>query len=229
MLTQISQVLRSMKKLRNLSITLQECTDAFHNVAVPNANQQPDIHSVWIDSLHVAVTRRTALGVAKPVYDVLSYLSPSSFVLSLENLVASLAGDFLLDSGGKLFPYGSSITIIASDIMVRLFSWNHFPLLSKLAGGCNVVHTIHVEAPMASIIASRRRDSLKAHPSLRNIRLKHCDELTETDVEVLATYFRDAEDSTGLDSLEIISCRAISERVLLETEDKLGDRFTWRL
>ncbi|TDL21229.1 hypothetical protein BD410DRAFT_899047 [Rickenella mellea] len=219
--------LQTMKVLRDLSVTLDGCIAP---LAELDHSLQLDRHSVHIDTLNVVVKNMTSSVAVAPIYDCLFFLSPSEFCLSLDTLETENGWNLFYGSDYDfIFPYGSSISIVISNVLLRA-NGLEFDLLDELAPGFDVARTICIEAPGSSIVSfSGVPDSLVNYPS--HLRLKSCDQLTEDKLAVLLDQFLGISELRGLCSLAIISCRQISETFLLNVEDEYGRwiKLTWQL
>ncbi len=65
--------------------------------------------------------------------------------------------------------------------------------------------------------------------SLDQLRFVNCDAFTEHEIEALTTKLLPNDAGNGVQSLEIISCKMISEDFLLGLQEEVGDRLKWTL
>ncbi|TDL22450.1 hypothetical protein BD410DRAFT_262896 [Rickenella mellea] len=142
-LTSLSQALHSMTALKNLTLTLSWCTEAWN----PPTTQTHDRHSVHIESLEVSILNQTKPGVVEDIFDVLSYLSPSTVTIKLMDFPEphSCPEAFFCTLSEEMFPYGSTIKIYTRTVDFR----KNFMLLTNLVRGCNIAQRILIEAPTA--------------------------------------------------------------------------------
>ncbi|TDL22452.1 hypothetical protein BD410DRAFT_263060 [Rickenella mellea] len=158
------------------------------------------------------------------------FLLPSTVEIILSNLADERPQDFLRNSAGKIFPYGPTIKIRLSSVGTS-DSWSELALLPALVEACDVVHMISIDAPMASIANVEYDDQdWTVFASLRHLQLRYCDQLTESEVQLLAdNVMTGAESERGLQSLEILSCRNVSEEFLSEMSTEVGPKLKWKL
>ncbi|TDL22471.1 hypothetical protein BD410DRAFT_898375 [Rickenella mellea] len=227
-----SQAASLMTSLRNLSITVSGCSGA-----VPDSEDIPrsrDFHTVHIETLMINISHSTPRNFVARLYDTLGILFPSTVLLQLTDLVDENP-DFLRNSAGNIFPYGSMMNIRLSSVGDTRQSWEQSALLPTLVAACDVVHTLHIEAPMASLFGPRTMAGpvdidWRLFTSLRHLQLLHCNELYVSDVKQLAdNLIIGAEPEAGLQSLEILSCQNVSEYYLSGLGAKVGPEIKWKL
>ncbi|TDL22461.1 hypothetical protein BD410DRAFT_788752 [Rickenella mellea] len=214
----LAPTFHAMKNLKALSVTVKEFRGSF-TPPDGRVGGTPDRHSVPIDTLDLALQDRSKSIVIEPFYDYLSFLKPSTVNLSLEGLLdtdISLPRKSCLAGTVGIFPYGSTINtrLLPIDIPQP--------------------NTIHIEARTASFLTPWPtpwmipQDDWKFFIPLRYIRLTRCDYLTEWEVHALATkLIGHARPKTGLQRLEVISCRGISVEFLLDLSEKVGSKLIW--
>ncbi|TDL22449.1 hypothetical protein BD410DRAFT_788738 [Rickenella mellea] len=231
----LAQAIYSMKNLRNLSVTLKRCREASSDLNIEDL-KTPSRHSVFIDTLHVTIKDCTTYAVVEPLYHALSHLSASTVNFTLEDLTdmdIPTRCTYLSTGRGNIsmFPHGSTINIR----ILRLE--NPYPiryrpsLLAVLVQDCDIANTIHIEARSnTTFISHYEAIEWKYFSALRHLRFTHCDELSEMELHALVTNLMiGAEPGKGLQSLEVIECRGISEECLLDLADNVGSKLTWKL
>ncbi|TDL21266.1 hypothetical protein BD410DRAFT_868305 [Rickenella mellea] len=218
--------LRSMVNLEALSLTVRDRSKlSISDDIIPIR----DPRSVHINTLQLNIRDMTCYQVVEPMYYALSYLSASSVQITLDNLPDQIPLTYGEDIA---FPYGSKIHIRLSQIATSYYPWNSSGLLAELVHGCPIAETISVEAPTTGYILPRSysEDRMNAH-SLREVQFKYCDRLTEDEVEDLVAKLMLDDEGIGLQSLEILYCKGISEDFLLHLSDipGVGQKLKWTL
>ncbi|TDL22451.1 hypothetical protein BD410DRAFT_898365 [Rickenella mellea] len=225
------QAICSMKNLTVLSLKLTACLDTVSRV---RSTKNLERHSVPIDTLQIYIKDFTEYDVVEQLYDALSFLSPSTIDLTLENLLSTLGNwPFYFLKNGEIFPYGSVINVRILGVehptlYTRLYP---FGFLTELVQGCNIAHTIHVEARYTSFVSQYdTSERWKYFANLRHLRFTHCDRLAEWEIKALVENLMiNKEPGKGLLSLEVINCPGISENFLLDLKDEVGSRLRWEL
>ncbi|TDL18942.1 hypothetical protein BD410DRAFT_830665 [Rickenella mellea] len=229
-IAKITRALQCMTSLQDLSLTIEECSsfsDESDESDDSDDSDEPVVmphrHSVRIEDLHVTIKDGTTHEVAEQVYDILSYLIPTTLHIDLANLNTADSSKFVVDSEGVMFPYASVINIRISQVI----SSGNFPLLSSLLSNCDIAHTVNIEAPTETFIdESYHGHHWSSFAQLRNLRFKYCDSLSEAEVTQLVKNL--VPEGKASRSLEIISCRGISEEFMSDLQDK-GDKLVWKL
>ncbi|TDL21210.1 hypothetical protein BD410DRAFT_840679 [Rickenella mellea] len=214
--------LYSMKKLKDLSFKLHRCPE--ENFLLSDNVTHPKAHSVHIERLAISIDGDMQ-GYSALFFDALMYLWPSTVELSIDSIGPE---KFLVDAGGESFLFGSAIKLQiprAFDVMTTLMN---------ILRNCDIVETVHFDTPLAKGPTAWRRRQLRHDDwerigSLDNLRFMNCDGFTESDITTLARNTLLPEAEQGLQSLEIISCKLISEDFLLGLHDDVGDRLKWTL
>ncbi|TDL21280.1 hypothetical protein BD410DRAFT_899074 [Rickenella mellea] len=236
-ITSLARVLYATKALQDLSLTFMHIAEIVEG-SVLDSTELPDRHSVRIDKLQVTFHNVTH-DVVESVYDVLSFLAPSTMHITLDNAGYShhnagyihRSANFLRDTRGRLFPYGSTIHLSVST-MGNPYGLENVDIMSELARNCTAERTVHIEAPMAELIGSWRTiDDWKVGWSLRHLRFSYCDRLTERNVSDIVNHLMVRATKKPIETLEIHHCRGISEEFLLDISEEHGieQRLTWRL
>ncbi|TDL21191.1 hypothetical protein BD410DRAFT_804384 [Rickenella mellea] len=222
--TSLSQALCSTTNLRCLALTLASCTSMDGDTLVVRPG-----HSVPLESMEIGIRGQTSWKVVQTLFDALFSFSASTTEIALHNLPNSDGPDSLYTSDNKIFPYGSEIKICVLEMVDPYGVWTNFSLLEEVVKGCNIAHTVHIEASVATMIDDPEKCTWESFSSLRHLHLKYCDQLTEREVEALVTNLMvGAEPGKGLQSLEIISCRGISEEFVLDLIYAAGpNKITW--
>ncbi|TDL16263.1 hypothetical protein BD410DRAFT_902122 [Rickenella mellea] len=218
--TSLEQALHRTLNLRELSI---KCHD-FHpdrdaDLEVPQPMSPPDTprpRSVHIESLKIMLRGSVSFYAVKLLYSILQYLSPSLVDISL-----LLHGDPENCLIHNLFPYGPTI-----QLQIGLpCSLPH--LLSQLLRNDNGKIVNSLQFRMSSFDCELGLSPEWTHfRPLRHLRFQNCVMLKESHVEKVARRLLACED---FQSLEIISCRNLSEEFLLDLQDEVGERLTWSL
>ncbi|TDL21504.1 hypothetical protein BD410DRAFT_293912 [Rickenella mellea] len=229
--TSLMQALYSMVNLKNLSLTFDACGDLMTDHPLADLGMLDD-HSVAIESLRIEFANQTPYKVIGRLYDSLSFLSPSSVDITMEKLFNDEKyplDRFFFRNKDHIFPHGSTIRIHVSGMRKTLDSQTSGGLLTELVEGCQIAHTIHLEVPDVSLI--RLQSTNWSHfSSLRHLRFKGCDNLTEPEVdELVRNLMCGNAEGMGLQSLEIFSCEKISEEFLVELGDNVGPKLTWKM
>ncbi|TDL21217.1 hypothetical protein BD410DRAFT_804406 [Rickenella mellea] len=161
--------------------------------------------------------RDCTLGNVLPA-DKATYPKPHS--VHIDRLAISIEGE-MQDYSGLLF-----------DALSHLWpSTLELSIYSNLPDSCDVVKTVHFDAPMGKGPSWCLLDNVhwERIRSLDNLRFTNCDGFTESEVETLTTKLLPTEAENAMRSLEIISCKLISEDFLLGLHDEVGDRLKWTL
>ncbi|TDL14689.1 hypothetical protein BD410DRAFT_902939 [Rickenella mellea] len=229
-LCELLESIYSMTNLQFLSLTF---VGSLRGVPCGSYPAKPNRHSVPIDTLQITFKYITYEWVIEPLYVNLSYLSPSTINLSLENVLGR-SNDYpsYLFDRGDLFPYGSIINVrILGVYRPPYYTYKPFPFLTGLVRGCEIAHTIHIEADDTAFISLRDTpDQWTYFTNLRHLRFTRCDRLAEWEIRALVENLMiNAAPGMGLQSLEVIKCPGISEDVLLELKDKVGSKLRWEL
>ncbi|TDL21199.1 hypothetical protein BD410DRAFT_307904 [Rickenella mellea] len=218
----LTKTLHSMKNLQDLSLILAVIIGA--NILPLDNTAFPKPHSVHIDRLAVTILGEKQDHSAL-LFDALMHLTPSTLELSIYSIEPV---GFFFNSEHEMFPFASVIKLHvphAIDVMMTLVN---------LMRHCDIVKTVHFDTPMANGLSAwshglRNNDDWERIRSLDHLRFTNCDEFTASDVEALTTILLPNEAENGLQSLEIISCKWISEDFLLALHDEVGDRLKWTL
>ncbi|TDL22455.1 hypothetical protein BD410DRAFT_839886 [Rickenella mellea] len=153
-----AQAVYSMKSLRQLSLTINDCTSA--NIKVETTH---DLHSVPIDALHVAVKGRTSYALVDSFYVSLSFLSASTVHFTLVDVRYAPDEDntplefYYASESELMFPYGSVINVTTLGIEERFDPNVHPGLLVWLVEDCKIAHTINFDTTRGVIYMSFRR------------------------------------------------------------------------
>ncbi|TDL22457.1 hypothetical protein BD410DRAFT_839888 [Rickenella mellea] len=237
-LVSFSQAVNSMTSLRNLSVTLGDC--AGDEPDDSEILRSRDLHTVPIETLEITIRQIASSIYAARLYDALGFLFPSTVEIDVDYLGDETPSDFLRNSAGDRFPYGSTIknrraTDGSLGTTLQSRRWDQLGILPTLVAACDVVNSIHIEAPMGSlfglhILARPVNINWVIFASLRHLELRYCDQLYSSNVRLLAdNLIIGAIPGTGLQSLEILCCRSIPEKFLLGLSAKVGPKLKWKL
>ncbi|TDL21213.1 hypothetical protein BD410DRAFT_840682 [Rickenella mellea] len=222
LIEEIAATIHRMTNLQDLSLKLENCTVGEEEFEL--SDDAPEPHSVPIDRLAVTIfgdMREYAVSM----FNALMHFRPSTVELSIHSSRPEM---FLYNSTDGYFPYGSAIKLHTPqmiDVMVAL---------ADLLQSCDIVKTVHFDAPMGSGPLQWRwrgldSDDWERIRSLDHLRFMNCDQFTESDVEALARNILQTEVESRIQSLEINSCKLVSEDFLLGLHDEVGDRLKWTL
>jgi hypothetical protein len=216
-----------MKNLQHLSILLCNCRREFgmENDTIPlKKNLILEAHSVQIKSLQIRIESDTSQSVVSKVFGNLSFLIADTLEIFMDTFKPPEV--LLRTYSGEMVPYGSAISLqIGTDRRSRS---NDFPLLTELVKGCKIAHSIHIETSTMDII--HPEDPLEVFDNLRHLSLKNCHKLTEEEAKLLTQKLMDeADPAKGLTSLELISCRQLSEGFLLDLGNEFGKKVNWKV
>ncbi|TDL25170.1 hypothetical protein BD410DRAFT_785011 [Rickenella mellea] len=215
----LARALHAMPNLQHLFLELWHCLCAM-NVTPLGPQEIPERHSVNIQTLQISVKGLTRRELIQDLYDALAYFTPSTVNISLTfDFVSEDPEDFkfLHTSDDKIFPHGSTIQITIFHHPAAIFY-----TLWELTGTCDIVSSVQLEIPDAYI-------DLHNYPkisSIRHLRFRNCDTLAESDVETLTKKFTCLNDG-GLESLEFIYCKKLSEEFLLDLKSEFGEKVKW--
>ncbi|TDL21490.1 hypothetical protein BD410DRAFT_804159 [Rickenella mellea] len=224
----LMRALHSLKNLKILSLTFDGCSE------VDDPQEIIDMlgnHSVAIDTLQIAILNGTSPDLIISLYKGLQYLSPSAVHIHMEDIDDEEHDleEFFFTLPEDSFPYGSTITIHASRTKEINLAWWPGPILTGIVERCQIAHTVHFDGPTVSFIKSGSTD-WRRFASLRHVRFKSCDHLTEPEVDDLARNLMCGKaEGAGLQTLEIFSCRMISEEFLVELGDAVGPKLKWKM
>ncbi|TDL21171.1 hypothetical protein BD410DRAFT_840646 [Rickenella mellea] len=204
------------KNLQNLSLSLTRC---FSDHRSPlEIKDIPPPHSFNSKKLKLIIVEGKLQQLIQPLNRALLYLSPSEVDISLDK---TTIGCLYTDSG-EIFPCGSTIRLRISG------SCDLLGILEGLVRRCDIVRSVHFDAPMGYVSAKKAETSNRGDfSSLRHLRLQNCDRLCGEDVKAMARNLFSDDADVGLQSLEIISCKNISEDYLLNLSDDVGERLKW--
>ncbi|TDL21167.1 hypothetical protein BD410DRAFT_789923 [Rickenella mellea] len=211
----LSETFHAMRSMRDLSLELCSCT----NQTASCAAALPERHSFNMDALKIYVEGDTPDVVVGQLYSVLSYLAPSTMVISLQHSSKDMA--LLHNTDGRLFPYGSTIRLLIKQPL------NTFRLLEELLPVCDIVRSVHLVAPTTSFSVRSPPCPWMAGSSLRHLRIEKASLSPEDDMKILARAFLSTNNDDRSRSLELVSCEKISETFLLELQDDVGDGLQW--
>lgn len=218
-----TKALLSMKSLREFSVSLERVNSIRPDPTLDNAKVVcPTPRSVHIEKLNIRMMHQTRCSVIRPIFCALSCLSPSVTHMTLENLLYDYPQIRMLDDKLPLAPIVHICIFRGGE--KNIGTLGEYPLLPVLLQH-DIVHSIHIEAPTAPIIAPW--DPLSPSGSLRNLSLKNCDQLTEDDLQKLAELINLTDEVEGLQTLDVISCRGISKDFLLNLEEVVGKKLRW--
>ncbi|TDL21214.1 hypothetical protein BD410DRAFT_308329 [Rickenella mellea] len=218
----LATTLHSMKNLQDLSFLLEGRTG--EDILLSDNAAYPKPHSVHIDRLAISIVGNMQ-DYSAPLFDVLIHLRPSTVELSINS---NAPYRHLLNSKGEFFPYGSTIKFeIPQTIDVTT-------TLVNLVQNWDIVRTVHFDTPMAHSLSEWRQNRLHHDDwerirSLDTLRFMNCDKFSESDIEAFTTKLFQTEAENGPRSLEIVSCKLISEDFLLGLHDEVGDRLKWTI
>ncbi|TDL21203.1 hypothetical protein BD410DRAFT_789956 [Rickenella mellea] len=216
-LESLAATLRSMTNLQDLSFVLEHCTVADE---VPSVDVALKPRSVHIDRLAISI-HGDMQEYSAVLFDALMHFRPSTLELSM----CSIASDkFFFNSEGDWFPYGSVIKLKIPQTMDVMTT------LADVMENCDIVKTVYFDVIKARSPRWARRQwndgDWKRIRSLDHLRFTNCDDITESEMEALTTQLLQTEAEK---SLEIISCKMISEDLLLRLQDEVGDGLKWTL
>ncbi|TDL19252.1 hypothetical protein BD410DRAFT_443088 [Rickenella mellea] len=215
----LARTLYQMKTLQDLSITLFNCETATQIQLRP-----PPPHSFSIKSLKLTIAADEALNddyYGMPsLNSALTYLSPSAVDISLENEDTHI--QCLYDCKRQLFPYGSAIRLRISRECDLL------EILAELVRRCDIARSVHLDGASGYFDAySLHMCNWRDFKSLRHLRFQNCRQIFEEDVKAIASNLFLEDEDVGLQSLEFISCKNISEDFLLNLNNDVGGRLKW--
>ncbi|TDL21202.1 hypothetical protein BD410DRAFT_307978 [Rickenella mellea] len=219
----LAKTLHSMQNLQDLSLKLLHFTGT--EFVPSDRAAYPNPHSVHIDRLAISILGEMP-GYSELLSDAIMHLLPSTVELSINSIRPEM---LLFNSEGKLlFPCDTTIKLQTPqpiDVMRTL---------ADLLRNCDSIKTVHFDTPMAKGPLEWRHRQLDHNDwerirSLYHLRFMNCDEFTEPEIEALTTKLLSSEAENGVQSLEVILCKLISEDFLLGIHDEVGDRLKWTL
>ncbi|TDL21533.1 hypothetical protein BD410DRAFT_867416 [Rickenella mellea] len=223
-----ARVVYAMTNLKDLSLAIHYAADN-DSVSPLDASEVLKPHSFHIESLSISLQDVvTSAKVVKPLYSCLSYFTPRTVSIYVSNILTkkSIHDFFYYDFEGKChsFLYGSTIRIVVQH------ECDVFYILRDVLKRCDIAHSVHIWAPQSyfthrSLPPSKWPDVLSI--PLRHLCLQSCDRLTEDNVEALAKYFLSAEEGRGLQTLDIRSCKKISEKPFFNLGDEIEHKIKW--
>ncbi|TDL26948.1 hypothetical protein BD410DRAFT_476926 [Rickenella mellea] len=93
---------------------------------------------------------------------------------------------------------------------------------------CKIAETVRVQAPDGLFFASEGEpEDWECYSSLRTLQFIGCRELYESELKEFADHLISPEDGRGLLSLEVYSCRGISNDFLEDLEETVGKKLRW--
>ncbi|TDL21215.1 hypothetical protein BD410DRAFT_308218 [Rickenella mellea] len=218
----LATTLQNMKNLQDLSFLLEDCTQGTILLSDDEAYPGPEVHSVHIDRLAISIQGEMK-GYSALLFDALMYLRPSTFELSI---YSPRPHRYLFNSHGFFFPYGSTITLRVPQ------SFDVMWTLADILRTCDILKTVHfdkVGGPLEWHSRPLDDGDWECLRSLDHLRFTNCDKFSESEIEALATRLFQTPPEIDLQSLEITSCKMISEDFLLGLQDEVGDRLKWSL
>ncbi|TDL27149.1 hypothetical protein BD410DRAFT_800199 [Rickenella mellea] len=220
----LARALHLMPNLQHLSLDLFNCVRA-DNVTPLEPQDIPKRHSVNIQTLEITV-ECTRHDLVQELNDALAYLTPSTVNISLIlDLADGQASSFLHTSNDEFFPYGSTVQLTITHCPVDIFH-----TLMHLVENCDILSSAQMEAPNAHInISLLSLYNWQKSQSLRHLRFRNCDTLTEEDVEILTRELISPGDDGGLESLEFKSCKKLSEEFFLDLGSGVEGKVKWIL
>ncbi|TDL27991.1 hypothetical protein BD410DRAFT_338666 [Rickenella mellea] len=216
-MTSLAQVLYRMSSLCQLSLEFYDCS-VNNNDQMP-APETPKPHSFYIESLKVTISDSITKDFVRSLYGILEYLTASLVDFTL--LGCQDPYSFLIND---LFPHGST-----TRLQWQIGHYCSVPkILDELLKNCEILTSVQFE--MSSFTLDTNGWPNPSHfPSLSHIRFHNCDALVESHVETMARNLLTPEVDNDFRSLEIVSCRQISEEFLEDLRDEVGERLTWHL
>ncbi|TDL19276.1 hypothetical protein BD410DRAFT_443672 [Rickenella mellea] len=161
----------------------------------------------------------TAVKYSRLLFHALRHLAPS--VVDISQFTPL---NFLVGSDGKA-------KIRGPTMRYRITCHADLMDLSGLLEMCDTLHTLHVDIQHANPDLSRLSHFLAGDRqhlgSLRHLRFENCELFPEYQVEKLVRSLLRAGVGDGLQSLEIVSSKTISEDFLLGLGEEVGDRLKW--
>ncbi|TDL13574.1 hypothetical protein BD410DRAFT_399419 [Rickenella mellea] len=217
-LEDLATTLHGMKNLQDLFLEVESCTLADDVSPPPVYAFKP--RSVHIDRLAISIIGRMQDYPAL-FFDALMHLRPSKVEISIYSTEPER---FLVNSKKEFFPYASTVklqTPHAIDVMRTLMD---------LVRNCDIVKTVHFDTPMANGLWRQRQlynGDWEQLRSLDHLRFTYCDDFEDSDLEGFTTKLLHTSAESGIQSLEISSCKMSSEDFLLGLHDEVGDRLKW--
>ncbi|TDL24401.1 hypothetical protein BD410DRAFT_120140 [Rickenella mellea] len=240
-----------MKNLRHLSITLDGCSseeDEFFDPWSDDEEEDTEFHYVNLDSFSFSIKNRTSVNVVGMINESMRrWLSLHTTKLAVEYATVKHAETLLQPVGiGLMFP-SPVMSVRLPGCVDPDESSDTFDLLTLVVSAIardapldrsdSPAFTVSIESPVTSFISPYELSQpLSEEPwtwyaGLRNLRLKNCERLYEWHVQAFAEKLTSFPEGNGLKSLEIISCRNISEDYLMDLREEMGDklRLSWVL
>ncbi|TDL21168.1 hypothetical protein BD410DRAFT_829169 [Rickenella mellea] len=219
--TALSRALNGLKTLRDLSLTLSNCEETAEADRMDQI-QTRERHSVNINTLTLAIRESPTKSLVEGIYNALSIYTPTEVHLSITTKVNY--GSYNLSSQGKFFPYGCTIRIHFYPCTGGSNFYCGIPdILNEIVEHCDIARSVLLDFPSSD----DGMDQLTCISPIRHLHLRNCDKLGERGVDELARTLLSAEEDKGLESLEIITCKGISEDFLLNLQDEVGPGLTW--
>ncbi|TDL14012.1 hypothetical protein BD410DRAFT_903159 [Rickenella mellea] len=213
----LAKALYQAYNLQHVSLKFIKC-NLQYPIPLP---ENPPPHSISTKTLKVTIKSHKSTVDCysfQQLSSVLACLLPSEVDISLEETPV----ECIYNNDGQIFPHASAIRLCVSGRCDLLRT------LAGLVGHCNTTRSVHLDAPEGYIYAWEiQRCSWAQFASIRHIRIQNCDLLCEEDVKIMASnlFFDDAD--VGLQSLEVMSCKKISEDFILNLSDDVGERLKW--
>ncbi|TDL23549.1 hypothetical protein BD410DRAFT_802772 [Rickenella mellea] len=206
------------KNLQDLSLRFINCKPEY--TPSLKAEEIPPPHSFSVNSLKITISGDGSVvhDFIQPMNSALAHLSPLEVDISLESTPITC----LYDARGEIFPHGSTIKLRIAR------SCDLLDILARLVRRCDIARSVHFEAPMGYFSAKTLQTcDWSDFSSLRHLRFQNCDGLLEEYVKTIASnlFFDEAE--KGIQLLEFVSCKRISEDFLLNLSDDYGERVKW--
>ncbi|TDL24393.1 hypothetical protein BD410DRAFT_119647 [Rickenella mellea] len=220
--------LYELKNLRHLSLSFNESSAEPWVEDVQTYQTKLPLKSLFLSSTNMAPSN-----IIPVICAILPFHPISKLTVAV---VGNRVNDLWMNNDDHSFPYPASDIAIETlplkfnpDVQVEPFD-----ILTRVLRGTGA-HTISIDSSLAHFIPrdagfkSARDAPWMSYASLCKLRLKNCDELYEWQVKMFTDKLVSSEEGKGLQSLEILSCKNISEGFLLNLEDVLGSKLTWAI
>ncbi|TDL19266.1 hypothetical protein BD410DRAFT_792299 [Rickenella mellea] len=211
---ELALALYQMRGLRDLSLEFVDC-NPFHPAYHHDGAGIHEPHTFPIESLSITISGSPKRGFVTGLYDALSYFVATTVDISLQfDPPVRNAHTFIFGSTLGWFPYASMISIhtpLSCDVLY---------ILENIARHCAIAQSVRFE--VSTITDFEHTFDFQNLGSIQHLHIRNCDTLSEKVVEKLAK-------NLSLLTLEITTCKMISEEFLLNVSDEVGEKIKWAI
>ncbi|TDL15110.1 hypothetical protein BD410DRAFT_809204 [Rickenella mellea] len=205
------------------SIHVSHVSLRFRRIALQTPSLWTTIHKVYGEcQIREFIARSGGLDLDIKMHELNARISKChSFLKAMKDTSRRWSSFCLTDMKEAAWP--TMVELSIDSITPKTFLFNSqqeflFPIASTIK--LHIPHTIDVMTTLANLLQNREIVKI----------FKNCDGWTESEVEELTRKLLQFDVAQkGLQSLDIISCKKISDDFLLGLRDEVGDRLKWSL